>query len=60
MSHLVLDERYDRNLEEALERIQAAAEVRGVPADTKPTMLTKENPEVRYDFTTIYRWEWDT
>lgn len=40
-------------------RIQAAAEVRGVPEGTKPQIIVKENPEIRYDFTTVYRWEWE-
>lgn len=56
---LVLDERYGRNLEYALESLQAAAQVRGVPEGTKPTMITKGNPEHPHDFTTIYRWEWE-
>lgn len=56
---LVFDERYGRDLARALVNIQAAAEVRGVPAGTKPDIELKENPEIRYDFTTVYRWEWE-
>lgn len=54
---LVLDERYGRDMADALERIQAAAEVRGVPEGTKPTVSVEPDPQ-RVTITT-YRWEWE-
>jgi hypothetical protein len=60
MKHLelVFDERYGRSMEEAVERIQAAAEVRGVPEGTKPTISVTEDPNTPHLPVTTYRWEW--
>lgn len=60
MKHLelILDERYGRRLPDALEAIQAAAQVRGVPEGTKPRLLPN-NPDVPHDLTVTYRWEWE-
>jgi hypothetical protein len=61
MKHLelVLDERYGRSLEDAIEHIHAAAVVRGVPEGTKPTIDVSPDPDTSWKTITTYRWEWE-
>jgi hypothetical protein len=55
---LVFDERYGRDVRAAATRIQLAAEVRGVPEGTKPTIDVKADPDTSWQTITTYRWEW--
>lgn len=57
---LLFDERYGRDMRAAAARIQLAAEVRGVPEGTKPTIdVQPADPEQPYLTITTYRWEWE-
>lgn len=56
---LVLDERYGRSLPVAVARIQLAAEVRGVPEGTEPTITVEPDPDTSWKTITTYRWEWE-
>lgn len=60
MKHLelVFDERYGRDMRAAAARIQLAAEVRGVPEGTKPTIDVEPDPKSLT--ITTYRWEWES
>lgn len=61
MKHLelVLDDRYGRDPFAAVARIQLAAEVRGVPEGTRPTIDVSPDPDTSWKTITTHRWEWE-